>query len=736
MREGNGFMSRSIATAAIKGAHAIYRRAEERLLAAISERGETAAVSFPDTAYYLPVIYGMLGFKVQTLGDMRKALSRARDLLPEIPTDALWLPYLGDTLDAGMATLFAEEVIEALKYLDGGSPAEGIWLGATTDGILRTQGIKLVDGRMPGFAACVGALPSVGAAVKLARDLQERNILVFMAGSTNGTSMAEQLAEAGVEMSWDTFLVPYGKDITAAVLALGFAARSAMTFGGITPGGMEQARRILLYNKERVMAFVLALGEVDDEKYATAAGALNFGFPVIADTQIPQILPSGICTFEHVVSGVPHESIAQKAIDVRGLKIKIAKIPIPVMYGPAFEGERVRKGQVAIEFGGKHELALEYLRSRDLDEVEDGRIEVVGPEIGDVPEASTLPLAIVVEVAGRKMQKDFESILERHIHTFLSEAMGVMHIGQRDVVWLRISKDAAKAGFKVKHLGVILRSKLINDFPSIVDKVQVTLYTDAERVKAIHPEAKSAYAARDQRMGEMTDESVETFYSCQLCQSYAPNHICIITPERLGLCGAYNWLDGKAAHQISPAGANQPVVKGDCLDPVKGKWAGINEFVYEKSNKTISSFSAYSVMDDPMTSCGCFECIVAILPDTNGFMIVNREYLGQTPSGMTFSALAEAVGGGQQTPGFIGIGTLYILSKKFISAEGGLKRIVWMTKEIKERLGEALRARCEEIGEKDLPGKIADETVTTDPAELVKHLQKVEHPALAMDPLL
>ena len=728
-------MSKVIATAAIRGAHKLVQRAEDELNNAIAEHSESAAVSLPGTAYYLPVIYSMLGLAVQSLGDMRKVLARARSLLPEVPSENLWLPYLGDALDAGMAALFAEEIIETLKYLTGPPPAEGIWLGATSDAILRTQGIKLVDGRMPGFAACVGALPSVEDAVKLARDLQERNILVFMAGSTNGTSMADQLAEAGIEMNWDTFLVPYGKNITAAVYAAGFAARAAMTFGGIHPAGMEEARRILLYNKERVNAFVLALGEVDDEKYATAAGALNFGFPVIADTDIPQILPSGICTYEHVVSRTPLESIAQKAIEVRGLKIKIEKIPVPVRVGPAFEGERVRRNQVALEFGGKYTRAFEYLRSKELDEVEDGKFEVVGPEIDDVEEGSALPLAILVEVAGREMQKDFESILERHIHSFLSEAMGIMHVGQRQIIWIRISKDAARAGFKIRDFAVILRSKMINDFPSIVDKVQVTLYTDAEKIEALHPEARAAYDERDQRMGEMTDESVDTFYSCTLCQSFAPSHVCIITPERLGLCGAYNWLDGKAAYRISPTGPNQPVKKGECIDTVKGKWKNVDDFVYENSNKTIKSFSAYSIMDDPMTSCGCFECIVAILPDTNGVMVVGREYGEMTPSGMTFAHLAEAVGGGQQTPGFIGIGILYITSRKFISAEGGIKRIVWMDKELMERVKERFIQRCSEIGEEDLIEKIADETVTTDMAMLVEHLREVDHTALKMEPL-
>jgi acetyl-CoA synthase len=729
-------MSKIIATAAIRGAHKIVARAEEQLELALKELGPVAGIKLPDTAYNLPVILAMMGLRVKKIGDMREVLQHSRTLLKPIPSDNLWLPYLGDALDAGMATLFAQEVIEGLKYARNGGPYSGIWLGATSDAILREQGIKLVDGRMPGFAACVGGLPTTEAAVKLARDLQERNILVFMASCTNGVSMAEQLEEAGVEMNWETYLVPYGKETSAAVWALGFAARAAMTFGGLAPGGLREARDILLYNKQRVNAFVLALGEVDDEKYATAAGAINFGFPVIADTDIPQILPSGICTYEHVVSGISHDDMPSRAIEVRGLKIKIQKIDIPVRYGTAFEGERVRKDDLAVEFGGKYTTAFEYLTMRKLDEVEDGKIEVVGPEIDDVEDRAQLPLAIRVEVAGRKMQKDFESILERHIHSFLSMPMGVMHLGQRNVIWLRISKQAKAAGFKFRHLGVVLRSLILNEFPAIVDKIQVTIYTKAEDVEPMAAVAQAGYDDRDRRMGEMTDESVDTFYSCQLCQSYAPNHVCIITPERLGLCGAYNWLDGKAAYEINPTGGNQPVLKGEILDPVKGKWRGINEFVYARSNSSVEHFSAYSMLEDPMTSCGCFEAIACVLPGTGGVMIVDREFQGMTPAGMTFSSLAEVVGGGQQTPGFIGIGTLYVISKKFISADGGLKRVVWMTTNLKNRLGDKLAERCEAIGLPDLPGKIADETITDDLEKLVEHLAAVGHPALEMGEMI
>jgi acetyl-CoA synthase len=729
-------MSRIIAAAAIRGAYTCVDRAETMLAEAIHRHGRDKNIGFPGTAYALPVILSLVGKRVEKLGELEETLQVARDWLPAIPTERLWLPYLGGALDAGAATLVAHEAVEAMKPLCGIPLAFDFWLGPTPDSILREQGIKLVDGRMPGFAACVGALPDGETAEQIARDLQERNILVFMGSNVAGETMAAQLNRRGVEMNWETFLVPYGPDTSSVVHALGFACRAALTFGGLKPGGLKESREILLYNKRRVFAFVLALGEVDDEKYATAAGAINFGFPVIADTDIPEILPSGICTYEHVVANVRHRDMPSRAVEVRGVKIRTVEIPIPVRHGPAFEGERVRKEDLAIEFGGKYTRCFEYLTSRPMDQLQDGLIRVVGPEIGDVPEAARLPLAVFVEVAGRKMQPEFESILERHIHSFLSEPMGVMHLGQRDTVWLRISKKTRDAGFKIAHLGTVLLHKLKNDFPAIVDKVRVTLFTNSEDVEKLYPAATAAYQHRDERMGALTDEAVDIYYSCALCQSYAPNHVCIITPERLGLCGAYNWLDGKAAYEINPHGGNLPVRKGEVIDPALGQWKGINDFIGGASNGALSRFSAYSMINDPMTSCGCFECIACVLPGTGGIMLVDREYPGQTPVGMTFSSLAEMVGGGQQTPGFIGIGTLYALSKKFISADGGLPRLVWTTTRVKQKLGEKLRDRCGEVGMPDLYDKIADETICTELEPLIEHLATVEHPALAMGEMI
>ncbi len=730
-------MSKLIATRAIRGAHKLVLRAEKELNQAIKEKGPQTKVEFPNTGYYLPISYGMLGLKVETLEGLYKLLEEAKKLLPPLPSEKLWLPYLGATLDAGMATLFADEIIEALKYIQNPlpylpepNPDEGhLWLGAANDVILRERGIEFVDGTAPGFAACVGYCPDNKTAVRIARELQEKNLYVFMSSATDGKSMARQLREEGIQMGWPTRLVPFGEDVTACIHSLGFATRVALSFGGVQPGDF---RRILLYNKNRVFAFVLALGPVDDEKHAQAAGAINYGFPTISETDIDQILPTGICTYEHVVSPVPLEKIVSKAIEVRGLKITITKVPIPVPFGPAFQGERIRKEEMFVELAGQTKPGFEYLTTKELDEVEDGKIEIVGPEIDEVEEGSKIPFAIWADVAGREMQPDFEPILERHIHDFINCANGIFHMGQRDIPWLRISKEAKEKGFKFKHLGTIIHARLHGEFGKIFDKVQIKIYSREKEIVELIPIARRAYEQRDARLADMTDEAVNTFYSCTLCQSFAPNHVCIITPERSGLCGAYNWLDGKAAFQITPTGPNQPVKKGKAIDPAKGQWQGVNEFVYRSSHKTLELFNAYSIIEHPMTSCGCFECISCVLPSTNGIMTVYRDYVGMTPIGMKFSTLAGTVGGGMQTPGFIGHSKHYIGSKKFISAEGGAKRIVWMNKSLKEEMAPVLREIGGRQGIEDFPDKIADETVAITEKEVLEYITKKNHPAISM----
>ncbi|CAO0824425.1 Carbon monoxide dehydrogenase/acetyl-CoA synthase subunit alpha [Desulfarculales bacterium] len=737
-------MSKLVAFAAIQGAYNIVSKAEGVYKRALEQYGPEKKLEFPNTAYYLPIIYSLLGIPIKTIGDAKKAMGVARRLLPPHVKNFNHLPYLGPLLDAGMAAIFAEEVVEAIRYIDDPNfyftsevcdPENGkIWLGAAEDTVFRKRGVEFVDGSAPGFAAIVGAAPSPAIAKLIAEEYQRRNLYVFMCANQAGTTFSEQLIEAGVQIGWNTRLVPFGPDISAAVFALGFANRAAMAFGGVKPGDYK---KMLLYNKERIFAFVNALGEVNAEWAANAAGVVNWGFPTIADTDIPEILPTGVCTYEHVVANVKHEDMVQRSVEVRGLKTVVTKVDVPVSYGAAFEGERIRKDDLFVEMGGGKTQATELVEMADMDAIEDNKVTVVGKSLADLGEkGGRLPLGIFVQVAGRKMQPDFEPILERQIHHLVNYAQGIMHIGQRDIAWIRMGRPAVDKGFELKHLGQIIHDMFHKDFGSILDKVQVTLYTDKAEVDKITEKARAVYKARDSRVENMTDEAVETYYSCTLCQSFAPSHVCVVSPERTGLCGAYNWMDCKASFEINPTGPNQPIEKGECLDPKLGQWKGCNDFVYKASRQKISHYNFYSMIYDPMTTCGCCECIAAMLPGCNGIMTVHRDYTGETPCGMKFTTLAGVMGGGASSPGFVGHSKYNIIQRKYVAGDGGLLRMVWMPKSLKEELREGLERRGKEMGVPDLIDKIADETVGTDEATVMEFLRKSGHPAISMDPIV
>jgi len=732
-------MSKLVAFAAIQGGYKVVSTAEGELRKALASFSADTKVEFPNTGYYLPVIYSLTGMKVKTLEDLQKPLAFARGLLPPHVKGKNHLPYLGPLLDAGMAAIFAYEIMEAIRIVrepnfyvaqeDPDLDAGQKWVGPADDVILRKRGVEFVDGSAPGFAAIVGAAPTPEIAKMIVEDYQKRNLYIFCAAQHNGTSVIDQLISQGVQIGWNTRIVPFGPDISSAVFALGFANRAAMAFGGVQPGDYKT---ILKYNKERIFAFVNALGDIGTEWGVAAAGCVNWGFPTLADTDIPEILPTGICTYEHVVANVPHNEIVQKSVEVRGLKVTVSEIDIPLAFGPAYEGERVRGGDLFVQCGGGKTQCTELVKMAEMSEIEDGKVEVIGPDIADLKEGDTFPLAIYIQIAGREFQPDFEPIMERQVHHLTNYIQGIMHIGQRDISWVRISKSAVEKGFSLKHIGIVLHAKFHQDFKKIVDKVQVTLYTKKEDVDKLTARARAEYKTRDERVDKMTDESVDLFYSCTLCQSFAPNHVCSVSPERTGLCGAYNWMDCKASYEINPTGPNQPIEKGECIDPVLGQWKGVNEFVYKASRGAVPHYNFYSMVVDPMTTCGCCECIAATLPSCNGVMTVGRDYSGDTPSGMKFTTLAGVMGGGAQSPGFVGHSKYNITQKKFILGDGGLLRMVWMPKMLKEELKERIERRGAEMGCPDLYNMIADETVGTTEEEIMPFLKEKGHPALSM----
>lgn len=700
------------------GANAVLELTKAGVANKIAECGDLASVAMPNTAYFLPTIYAATGVKVRNLSDLTAVLGVMGSLITNKDD-------LGEALNAGLATAVGAEVLEALKYTDSDNPYENeTGIGFVGDPTIRALGVPLVTGDIPGVAVVLGESENREELCAIVKDYQNKGILTFLIGN-----VIEQCIEGGVKLGLEYRVVPLGHDVTSVIHVVTVAIRAALIFGNVEAGNLAE---LLKYTKERVPAFVNTFGALNEVVVAAGAGAIALGFPVIADVDLADNQVAGALESE-----CDHEKTVERSLALRGIKIKSKELPIPVGFAAAFEGEVVRRANMHAEFNGEKTPTFELLLMKGENDVTDHSIKLVGPDIdGEAP--VNMAIGVLVEVYGAKMQKDFESVLERKFHTWLNYMDGVMHTGQRNILRIRITKDAYSAGLRLNHFGEVIYHMIMDEFESVVDKCQITIYTDeAEVIRLRDNLAIPTYDERDERIATMTDESVDTFYTCILCQSFAPSHCCVVTPERLGLCGAVSWLDAKATKELQPTGPCQPIEKLGLIDEKNGQYKEVDRIVAEMTHGALEHVSLYSILVDPMTSCGCFECICGIMPEAKGVIIANREYGGITPLGMSFGELASLTGGGVQTPGFMGHGKNFIPSKKFMSAEGGLSRIVWMPKELKESVRDKLNASAKELyGIDNFTDMICDETISTDSEGVLRFLTEVRHPALNMAELM
>jgi len=392
----------------------------------------------------------------------------------------------------------------------------------------------------------------------------------------------------------------------------------------------------------------------------------------------------------------------------------------PFDISPMYEGERIRGTDFYVELGGTKKPGFELMEVVPMNEVEDGRFTLIGPDIPDIPEGSSIAFAQIYKVAGEKLEKDLESVLERRIHDFQNYIQGFMHLNQRYDIWLRLSKEDVKKGVTFKTIADATMMLFRNELP-FIEKIEAIYITDEEKVKEKLEEAKKIYKQRDERVKGLHDEDVEEFYGCTLCQSFAPTSCCCVSPDRVSLCGAITWADGRAAAKVDPEGPNFAIPKGECINPITGEYSGINAMVAEKSGGSYNRMTLHSFFDAPHTSCGCFEVIGFYIPEVDGIGWVDRDFPGKAPNGLSFANMAGQAGGGKQIVGFLGVGIGYFGSDKFIQADGGFSRTVWLASTLRKRIEENIPA--------ELKDKIADEKIP-DIDSLKKFLLKVEHPVV------
>ncbi len=654
---------------------------------------ENMKIGYPTTNYNLPIIYGLLGKKIENIEQL-KELINSLEIVEE--------PTLDNALDAGVKTLLCAEAIEAVKYAENNNenPYDAPYVGFIPDEVLRDLGVPLVEGKIPAILVVIGKVGDTEKLKKLIEDIQKRNILGLFIGD-----IVKEMEEAGIEFGLDKLLVPVGDGITSAIHAANLAIRAPLIYGGIEPGKTEE---IIEYITNRVPAIVVALGPVDDITLAAGAGCIKAGVPVITNNPVPEI--------KGALESSDIDDIIENALKMKGIEVKVAEFDVPVSVGAMNEGERVRGPDMQVELAGPKSYGCEIVLVKD--EVNDG-VEVIGKDIDEMEEGSRTPFAIVVEVNGKGLEEDIEGVLERRVHEFLNYIEGVMHLNQRDQVWIRINKDSYNKGLRLKHIGEIVKGLFKEHFP-IIENCNVKLITEPEKVKEVIEMAQSRYKERDARARALSEEDVDIFYGCVMCQSFAPTHVCVITPDRTSLCGSISYFDARAAAKMDPEGPIFEVPKGECLDENLGIYEGVNKVAQEKSGGAVEEFALHSAMEKPCTSCGCFEAIVFYIPDVDGFGVVHRHFKGETPYGLPFSAIAGQCSGGKQVEGFVGIAIEYMRSPKFLQGDGGWNKIVWLPEELKEKINDVIP--------EELRDKIATEKDVSNTEELAKFLKEKNHP--------
>ncbi len=396
---------------------------------------------------------------------------------------------------------------------------------------------------------------------------------------------------------------------------------------------------------------------------------------------------------------------------------------IPVDVGVIYEGERIRKKQLYVELGGPQvESKFEVVKSKPVDEVEDEKITIIGPDLNDLTAGSSCAFGIWIDVAGQEVEEDLEGVIERRIHEFCNFIEGFMHLNQRYDIWMRLSRKSFEKGVNsFKVIGTVLHRLFKSDLP-FIEKIQTTFFTDPEKIKERMGEVLKIYDARDAKARGLKDEDVEEFYGCTLCQSFAPTHCCVITPQRYANCGAISWFDGRAAARIDPKGPIFTIGRGECLDAFKGEWSGANQTLKERTMGEITRVQLYTAFDYPHTSCGCFEAVAFYIPEVDGMGIVHRGFGEKTVNGLPFSTMADATAGGRQVDGFHGLSIEYMRSPKFLQVDDGWNRIVWMPASVKDRVNDFIPT--------EVVDKIATENEVKTIDELKGFLEQVEHPVV------
>jgi acetyl-CoA decarbonylase/synthase complex subunit beta len=447
-----------------------------------------------------------------------------------------------------------------------------------------------------------------------------------------------------------------------------------------------------------------------------------------------------------VFKGIPKVANVEKELEKEGKleKARIWELPgledafdglEDIAIGPEQFGH-IRKGAYHIEFGGPKVDYTGFFFTDicdDPDEVEDGKVTLYGPDVNEILPESTVPFGLHMKTWGENLSHWHMEYAGRVLMTGLMTMEGWMVTGGPFEPWFRVSKKAAPK-YNFGKFAQMLRAYAVTTTP-LMEKVEMLITIGSptvglvegaaepvpiEVIKEIRGRIQKKEEFYDAWTKELGDEDVDTFYGCTLCKMIAPNHACVVSPSIIPYCGFATWSGLKTTYEVEPGGYVSSIKRGKLVDADLGWYEGVDKEMYEISNEHYLHFFINSAIVYPATNCGCFEGASFYIPEVDGIGITARRYTGDTPLGVPFSTLAGFMSGGEQNHGFKGVSMRNITMPGFLRGDGGWNRIVWIAKEIKDEVAEAIP---EEVYD-----KIATEEDVIDPDDLKEWLREKDHP--------
>ena len=522
---------------------------------------------------------------------------------------------------------------------------------------------------------------------------------VLVAGSDNSHEFLEKLKVAEYMVfttrpdgTRDQVAIPQRE--TAAIYFLQMMVRYAMIWGQIPPGEDHEMSHFL----ERDMPGAMVVrGEIRPFEGLVLLALMKMGCPAVVDTNFPyEIGPRAVAKTDDEVLKALGEFPNMRVRIVDGKEFSLPGAADPVYLRETIKPMRTVSGLFQLRPGNG-----------------EAGVVVSGDESAD-------RIVVIVEVSDEKLDLPVSAHLEAEAIRFGAYLPGVKTRRSDDGTYL--VELAQGVAFDGHFLGEVIYAGLKRKYPRIGPVcVRVSFGEEA----LVHEQLLVQQFERERNAAMLieSEETVEEFHLCIDCQPFSHMHVCVITPDRVPMCGRSRfeikagalwgadyrpWTRRNVGSQV----LQYTVFKGEAIDEAAGEWAGVNAAVKELSGGKVERVRIHSVCEAPHTSCGCFAALAFKIPNINGIGVMHRGYKGLAPGGFSWFMLANRAGG-KQAAGVTGISLNYLKSPKAFADEGGLSAVKWMTKKVLE------------IAKPYLPNdaRVATEEQASTLAELEKFLQ-------------